>query len=260
MKARSYLRGAFRTAVLISSLLEARLRFSAMYIGCAGKVSLSQRGKWLQASCTRIRERLSIPLTVSGTPPGSGLIVSNHLSYLDVLLYGSTSSYLFIAKSEVRHWPLFGALARAGGTIFVDRNRGAQAVEAARRVDRALSAQIPVLLFPEGTSTDGSIVLPFRSPLFEPAVRAGVSVTPASIRYRSDEAPEGEIAYWGKMVFAPHLFRTLCLPHLAVEIHFGQPTVFANRKTAADATWTAVTALREECVQERSAETAPARY
>jgi lyso-ornithine lipid O-acyltransferase len=256
-----FLRGALRSFLLIASLVEARLRFLAIYILRAGRVPLWQRGLWLHASCARILRRLSISLTVMGSPQTSGLVVSNHLSYLDVLVFGAlcgprgdgraaSGCYIFVAKSEVRHWPLFGALARCGGTVFVERGRGAQAVEAAQAMERALSEGVPVLLFPEGTSTDGSSVLPFRSALFEPALRAGACVTPAAIRYRSDQSPEGQIAYWGKMVFAPHLFRTLCLRHLSTEIRFGEPVVFHDRKTAAEESRLQVTALRDREAQE----------
>jgi lyso-ornithine lipid O-acyltransferase len=250
------LRGALRSFLLIVSLVEARLRFLAIYIQHAGRVPLWRRGMWLHASCARILRRLSISLTVKGSPQACGLVVSNHLSYLDVLVFGAlcgprgggrpaSGCYIFVAKSEVRHWPLFGDLARCGGTVFVERGRGAQAVEAAQSIERALSEGVPVLLFPEGTSSDGSSVLPFRSALFEPAIRAGACVTPAAIRYRSNQSPEGEIAYWGKMVFAPHLFRTLCLRQLAAEVRFGEPGVFRDRKAAASGMWAEVRALRE---------------
>lgn len=254
------LRGGSRTLLLAASLVEARLRFLAIYIGCAGRVPLWKRGMWLHASCARILRRLSISLTVEGSPQTRGLVVSNHLSYLDVLLFGASCGpgghggaasgcYIFVAKSEVRHWPLFGGLARCGGTVFVERGRGIQAAEAAQLIEGALSERVPVLLFPEGTSSDGSSVLPFRSALFEPAIRAGACVTPAAIGYRSDQSREREIAYWGKMEFAPHLFRTLRLRGLAAEIRFGEPIVFDDRKQAANTTWQEVTALREGYAQ-----------
>jgi lyso-ornithine lipid O-acyltransferase len=251
-----FFRGVFRSLLLIASLLEARLRFFGIYLGYAGQVPLWRRGAWLHASCARILKRLSIHLTVTGTPQTRGLIVSNHLSYLDVLVFGAVGGcvggtgrdsgfYIFVSKSNVRHWPLFGGLAQAGGTIFVDRGRGGQVAEAGEQIERALAAGIPVLLFPEGTSSNGGRVLPFRSSLFEPAIRSGCSITPAAIRYRSDESREGEIAYWGEMVFAPHLFRTLCLRQLAAEIRFGEQSAFPDRKAAANRMWEEVSALRE---------------
>ena len=87
-----------------------------------------------------------------------------------------------------------------------------------------------MLLFPEGTSSDGREVLPFRSPLFEPAIRTGTSVTAAAIRYHAADAIESEVTYWGEMVFLPHLFRTLCVRGLAAEIRFDSPSRFSDRK------------------------------
>jgi lyso-ornithine lipid O-acyltransferase len=103
---------------------------------------------------------------------------------------------------------------------------------------------MPVLFFAEGTSLDGASVLPFRSSLFEPAIRAYACVTSAAICYYSDEAPESRISYWGPMVFFPHLFRTLCLEHLSASIHFGQPKHFADCKDAARAAWQEVSRMR----------------
>ena len=99
---------------------------------------------------------------------GAGLTVSNHLTYLDVLAYGAVRPFLFVAKSEVRRWPLLGTLASLGGTIYVDRDRGLQVADATLEIEQALRDGISVLLFPEGTSSNGSSVLPFRSPLLTP--------------------------------------------------------------------------------------------
>lgn len=101
-------------------------------------------------------------------------------------------------------------------------------------------------MFPEATSSDGSHVLPFRSSLFEPAIRTGASITPAAIRYLPSSAVEKRVAYWGSAVLVPHLFQALRLRHLSTEIHFAAPRISAgNRKTEAEAAWREVVALRE---------------
>ncbi len=91
-------------------------------------------------------------MTQSGGSEGRGLTVSNHLTYLDILVYGAARPFLFVAKSEVRRWPLLGTLASLGGTIFVDRGRSLQVAQASRQIEQGLRDGIPVLLFPEGTS------------------------------------------------------------------------------------------------------------
>jgi 1-acyl-sn-glycerol-3-phosphate acyltransferase len=176
------------------------------------------------------------------------LIVSNHLTYLDILVYSAARPFLFVAKSEVRRWPFLGTMARLGGTIFVERGSSLQAAQASRQIEQSLREGIPVLLFPEGTSSDGSAVLPFRSPLFDPAIRAGAPITAAAIRYHADDAAEAQVTYWGDMVFVPHLFRTMCVKGLAAEIIFDFPSQFPDRKTAAREAWRQVQSLRAQAV------------
>lgn len=241
-----FLRGAVRLVFLLALLLVVRVRFLLLALRSRGRVSQAQRAQWLHEACSLICQCLSIGLTVEGIPPAGGLLVSNHLSYLDVLLFGGVLPCVFVSKSEVRRWPMFGALARAGGTIFVERNRGAQSAEAAASMERKMTDGLPVLLFAEGTSSDGSEVLPFRSSLFEPAIRAGVSVTPAAIGYGSSDASEARVSYWGEMVFFPHLFATLCLRDLHAAICFGEPVHFASRKNAASMTWLEVSRMRRK--------------
>ncbi len=245
-------RGAVRLVILLSSLLEVLGRFVLTYIECGGQVSTARRAGWLHASCARIARRLSLVPGVSGTPGGSGLIVSNHLTYLDILVYGAVRPLVFVAKSEVRRWPLLGALASLGGTIFVDRDRSLQAAQASQQIEQCLEDGLAVLLFPEGTSSDGREVLPFRSPLFEPAIRTGANVTVAAIRYHAADAVESQVTYWGAMVFLPHLFRTLCVRGLAAEIWFDSPCRFSDRKTAARVAWQKVRGLRARTVGEET--------
>ncbi len=128
-----------------------------------------------------------------------------------------------------------------------------QAAEASRQIEQGLRDGIPVLLFPEGTSSDGSSVLAFRSPLFDPAIRAGACVTAAAIRYYADDAAEKQVTYWGEMVFAPHLFHTMCVRGLAAEISFDSPCRFPDRKTAAREAWRQVQSLRGQKVLAGSA-------
>ncbi len=227
-------------------MLEALTRFVPIYLMAGGRLSTAGRAAWLHASCARLARRLSLVPAVrpAGGWDGAGLVVSNHLTYLDILVYSAARPFLFVAKSEVRQWPFLGTMARLGGTIFVDRGSSLQAAEASRQIERGLRDGIPVLLFPEGTSSDGSSVLPFRSPLFDPAIRAGACVTAAAIRYHADDAAEEKVTYWGEMVFVPHLFRTMCVRGLTAEISFDSPCRFPDRKTAAREAWRQVQWLR----------------
>jgi 1-acyl-sn-glycerol-3-phosphate acyltransferase len=189
--------------------------------------------------------RLGILRRVVGALPSQGLIASNHLSYLDILLYGATVPCVFVSKVEVRSWPLLGLLAALGGTVFIDRKSAASTAEAARRIADLLAAGVLVLVFPEGTSSDGAEVLRFHASLFEPAVRVGAAVTAAAIEYSSASATEGDLCYYGDISFAPHLIETLQLAEIAATLRFGSPgKVYGDRKQAARLTREAVVTLR----------------
>jgi len=130
-----------------------------------------------------------LTLEVEGKPlphrdAGPVLMVGNHISWVDVYAYLSVADFRFIAKSEVKAWPLIGWFARNIGTIFVERDRPRDAVRVGRELRDALDAGHAVCLFPEGTTTDGSVVLPFSSVLISAAVDTGVPVQPVSIAYR----------------------------------------------------------------------------
>ena len=175
----------------------------------------------------------------------SGLVASNHLSYLDVLAFSALGPCVLVSKAEVRRWPVFGALAHLAGTIFVDRNRARSARESNREVESALRNKIAVVLFPEGTSSDGSTVIPFRSPLFEAAIQGGQPITPASIRYEAEGGSvDRDVCYWADMTFGPHLLKLLSLKSIGAFIRFGRNIhVQDDRKVAARLAYEAVVEL-----------------
>jgi len=185
-------------------------------------------------------------LRVIGQPPASGLLVSNHLSYLDIMLYGATMPCVFVSKTEVRAWPIVGLLAALGGTVFIDRKSTVSATEAATKIEELLAAGILVLIFPEGTSSDGLEVLRFYPFLFEPAVRQGAPITTAAIAYTAEpEVPESSLCYYGDISFAPHILKTMQLQTVWGTIRFAPSgNVYADRKRAAAETQQQVTALR----------------
>ena len=182
-----------------------------------------------------VLRRLGFGLCVFGEPPQSGLIASNHLSYLDILFYGATVPCVFVAKTEVRSWPLLGLLAALGGTVFIQRGSTARAAEAAVRLEKLLASGVIVLVFPEGTSTDGATVLRFYPSMFEPAIRAAAPVTAAAIAYSAgQDAAEKDLCYYGDISFAPHLLGTLQLPELVATMRFASPgRIYSDRKQAA---------------------------
>jgi lyso-ornithine lipid O-acyltransferase len=182
--------------------------------------------------------------------PQDGLVVSNHLSYLDILCISSVAPCIFVSKSEVRGWPVFGRLATNGGTIYIDRESKADAHRVAKEIEEALRSGVRVVLFPEGTSSDGSAVLRFHAPLFESAVRAGVTITPAALLYKMKEGdPAQDVCYWGDMTFGAHFLRLLSKGDVRAKIVIGTPrSSFSNRKDASAVLRSDVVSLHEHLV------------
>src|SRR5579871_2290572 len=180
---------------------------------------------WIHGWCRRIVKVVGVEWRVVGELPTCGAVVSNHLSYLDVLLYSAVRPFVMVAKSEVRGWPLFGWLTSRAGTVYVTRGGGPSTypgVNAA--MAEAYGSGLPVLFFPEGTTTDGSGVLSFRRGLFHSVLNEGVPLRVSALRYSVEDAGgsvEEDVCWWGDALLAPHLWRLLGLKRIKVEICFG---------------------------------------
>lgn len=172
------------------------------------------------------------------------LFVANHVSYLDIVVLGRLLDATFIAKAEVRRWPAIGFIARLGRTVFVDRTRTLSAGQSTVLAERLRGGE-SLILFAEGTSSDGGRVLPFKSALFaavsDPELR--VSVQPVSIAYTRfrgglpiNHSLRPLYAWYGDMELLPHLWSVLGLPGATAEVRFHQPVsaaAFASRKALA---------------------------
>ena len=136
---------------------------------------------------------------VEGTPPAPPfLLVSNHLGYIDIILFSSLLGCVFVAKKEIEDWPVVGRMCRAAQTIFVDRENRRDVVRVNRLIEQALTAGKGVVLFPEGTSTKGETVAPFNAALLAYAAQTGFPVAYAAVSYRTraDEAPAHLSVCW----------------------------------------------------------------
>jgi 1-acyl-sn-glycerol-3-phosphate acyltransferase len=164
------------------------------------------------------------------------LFVSNHVSYLDITVLGSLIGGSFVAKAEIARWPLFGWLAKLQRTVFVDRQR-ASTVNQNEEMRRRLAAGDNLVLFPEGTSSDGNRTLRFKSSLLAVAdvqiAGRPVTVQPVSLAYaRLDGIPIGRafrpfFAWYGDMELASHLWRMAGLGTMTVGVHFHPPLTVA---------------------------------
>ena len=198
-----------RLAFLLSASAAALAHFAWLRLR-HGRLSLRQRARWLHDWCAFGVPKLGVHVSTGRLLPDRGLLVSNHLSYLDILALSALAPCVFVAKREVRGWPLFGLMARLAGAVFVDRNRPMRAPQAVREIERALAAGALVVLFPEGTTSDGASVLPFRSAFFQAAVNARAPITAAHLSYSlADGDAATEVCWWGEAEFLPHLLNLL---------------------------------------------------
>ncbi|HAM70685.1 MAG TPA: 1-acyl-sn-glycerol-3-phosphate acyltransferase [Verrucomicrobiales bacterium] len=228
---------------LISVTCVLEFLFCILLLGRAG--SRQHRIAWTHRWGTAFLHLLGVRLTVRGTPPKEGLLASNHLSYIDIVVYAASQPFTFVSKSEVKWWPVIGVLTQCAGTLFINREQRADVKRLAEAFKPVLAAGAVVALFPEGTSTGGDRVLPFHSSLFEPAAANGWTVTPAWIGY---ELPGGDasedVAYWKDMTFLPHLLRLFSLKEIRATVRFGEPPPRGlNRKEMARALHEQVCAL-----------------
>lgn len=212
-----------------------------------GPYTLERRALWLHATAKLAMASLGIHARIKGQPPTHGLVVANHLSYLDIVILSAAMPCFFVAKAEINGWPFFGEAARSGGTIFLDRASRSSANLVAKVITERLKLPVPVLLFPEGTSTDGSQVLRFHSRLIDPATSAGAPITAAAIRYViEDGIPERELCWFGDEPFLTHLWKALGTAGFFAEIHFGESRVYPDRRAAAETTHAEIEAMRVE--------------
>lgn len=206
---------------------------------------------WFRA-CRRIT---SLSVTVKGEPCHHDgiLYVANHVSYLDIIVLGQFLDARFVAKSEVADWPLFGFLARMSNTLFVTRDRR-QSAKDGKQLEAAIAEGERLIMFPEGTSSNGREVLPFKSALFAAVdpnrVSHDIRIQPISIaytHYADGRRLTGKLAdlyaWYGEMTLFGHLMRVFGMKGAALEVQFLpaiHPSAFSDRKQLASATQHAV--------------------
>ncbi|WP_169747241.1 lysophospholipid acyltransferase family protein [Edaphobacter aggregans] len=178
--------------------------------------------------CHRIVRALGVSWSVEGELPAEGAVVSNHLSYLDILLYAAVRPFVMVAKSDVRGWPLIGWLTSRAGTVYVVRGGGPGTYPGVNRaMAEAYRSGLPVLFYPEGTTTDGSEVLPFRRGLFHSVLNEGVALRTAALAYSidgdvGDVTVADDVCWWGDALLAPHLWRLAGIDGLRATVRFGE--------------------------------------
>ena len=205
---------------------------------------IKTRTAWMRRLARSFLWALGVESSYVGEPPSRGVLVSNHVSYLDILVHASRMPLVFISKAEVAKWPIFGPLTQWAGTLYIRRELRSDVLLVAERMPAVLDAGLVLAFFPEGTSSSGQGVLPFRASLLAPIVEKGWQVTPAFLRYEleaGDGLVEEEVAYYKpETVLGPHLFNLLGKRRVRATMTYGSPQApGSDRKALA-------TRLREE--------------
>ena len=202
------------------------------------KVDVATRDAIVKRWATALLCDIGIELRVTGVPQaGAVLFVANHVSWLDIpVLHASEPRTRFVSKSAVAHWPMVGTLARAGGTLFIERERKRDAMRVVHEVAGALRQGDAVAVFPEGTTSPGDRILPFHANLLQAAIATASVVQPIVLRYGQPGQPFGRAAqYVDDITLVGSLLKIICARGLVAHVDFlpVEPAGETERRTLA---------------------------
>lgn len=214
------------------------------------------RAAWLSGLCRRILRAVDITWTASGPIPTQGAVISNHLTYVDILLHSAMRPCVFVSAIEVRRMPVFGWMSMMAGTVYVKRGVGGSAAKAAGGMAEGLKDGLPIVFFPEGGTSVGDVpLLPLHSGLLANTLEAKASVTPGFITYSlspedlaAGKTVRNDVA-WGTQTLPAHLWNLLGLRAFKGHVTFADaPISFSaqaekDRKLAAQEARTAMLKL-----------------
>jgi len=212
---------------------------------------------WYRRLCRIIR----LDIQVRGTRIDSALLIANHVSWLDIPLLGATGPTTFLSKAEVREWPLVGWMADVVGTLYIERGAH-QTAGLVSAIADTIRCGRSVVIFPEGTTSDGEDLRRFHPRLFAAAQEPRLGLQPVAIRYGADRAPDPIAPFVGDDSLLAHLWRVLHHPRLHAEVSFLPPieTAGLDRRTLAEGSRAAIAAaLGLAAVQPASGAAAAAR-
>jgi 1-acyl-sn-glycerol-3-phosphate acyltransferase len=212
-------RRSWRAASRAGGTLWLAVAAAARLRGLGSRAGARDRSLVLRDGARRVLALHGLEVVVEGSPPeGPALLAANHVSWLDPLVVASALPCIPISKADVARWPLVGKLAMGMGVIFLSRGDTRSGARVMREAEDAFRRGLPVLNFPEGTTTDGSTVREFRRGLFGVAGRAGVPVVPVALAYE----PRG-LAWIGDQTFLPHWLAFAAGPGGRAFLRFGRP-------------------------------------
>ncbi len=197
--------------------------------------------------CGGLLRAFNIKVTTYGNlpvPNSQGIMfVANHISWADIHALNSLIPLRFIAKSDIKSWPVFGYLVAKANTLFIDRGKRQQAGHIVEISSASLIAGDNLCFFPEGTTTDGTLVLPFKSSVLQAAITAETHIWPIAIRYiKQDGSINKAMAYAGETTLMESMHQVLMQKNPAIELHFLAPILTSgqNRRDLAQAAYDAI--------------------
>ena len=197
------------------------------------QLSQQQRDVRVQVWALEMLEYLAIKLIVNGQPPAMGpmLLVSNHISWLDIVVMHAARHCRFVSKSDVQHWPLIGTLATGAGTLYIKRQSRRDVMRVVHHMAEALNAGDVVAVFPEGTTGDGVQLLPFHANLIQAAISAQAPVQPLALQFVDTATGQPSFApsYVGDETLVGSIWRTLTARGLVAMVSFGEPQTADGR-------------------------------
>jgi 1-acyl-sn-glycerol-3-phosphate acyltransferase len=186
----------------------------------------AEKEQRVQAWAREMLRLMRIELRVSGHPPAHGpvLLVSNHISWLDILVLHAAGYCRFVSKADVKHWPVVGTLASAAGTLYIERESRRDAMRVVHHMTEHLSGGEVVAVFPEGTTGDGVTLLPFHANLLQAAITADVPVLPVALRFADGRTGKTSFApsFVGDETLVGSVWRTLSSNAIVAEVNYGE--------------------------------------
>lgn len=204
--------GIFPAVNFLYSAREAKIKRNAL------------KTRWLRWFGTIVNLHI---ITEGELPERRAILVSNHISWLDIIVIGQYLPAYFVAKSDISSWPVIGYLARQGGTIFIRRGNKQHIKTTAEKMVWLLKQNSNIVAFPEGTTTKGDEVLQFHASLFQPALLTKSAIQPVALQYQG--AAKEHAPFVGDDAFVPHLIKMLTLDKIEVRLNF-LPVIISSGK------------------------------
>ena len=196
------------------------------------KLNDEQQARYVEVWARGMLAIIGIQVRVKGHPaPGPVLMAANHISWLDILVMHAACHCRFVAKSEIRSWPLVGVLTTGGGSLYIERGSNRDAMRVVHQMAAALQQGQVLAVFPEGGTGDGVTLLPFHANLLQAAISAGAPIQPIALQFLDAQTQQTSLApcYRDTDTLVSSLWRTLCAPPLLAQVRYGESQIAQGR-------------------------------